>query len=257
MEYVIIELSPDQAIDEKTLADNFKLCREKGAKPVCVVLPVSATVKKNYNANDLKLFRDMINKVVKKYKAEFIDLFDDKPADAAATSALLSARLYFANVVSLENILNMPAEFFKILSKYFPKDCKKLIQHVFCKLACDDFNRLSKTLPREILLDLMANVFANMTYNHLANLSDMLSKDDYNDLAARVFKISAEKIRRKNKIKVGFYFAYSSFYFGDDLYNLFANDERFEPTLFINTKSGNAAINSERFQDAERFKKMA
>ncbi len=251
----LIGLAPVQKIEEKVLEDYIKLCVDNGAKPVCVVLPVSATVKKNYNANDLKLFRETINKVVKKYKAEFIDLFDDKPADAAATAALLSARLYFANVVSLKDILNMPAEFFKVLSKYFPKDCKKLIQHVFCKLACDDFNRLSKTLPREILLDLMANVFANMTYNHLANLSDMLSKDDYNDLAARVFKISAEKIRRKDKIKVGFYFAYSSFYFGDDLYNLFANDERFEPTLFINTKSGNAAINSERFQDAERFKK--
>ena len=101
----------------------------------------------------------------------------------------------------------------------------------------------------------MARVFSDMTYNHLANLSDMLPKDDYNDVAARVFEISAEKIRRKNKIKVGFYFAYSSFYFGDDLYNLFANDERFAPTLFLHTKSGNAAINSERFQDAERFRK--
>ena len=31
----------------------------------------------------------------------------------------------------------------------------------------------------------------------------MLTKDDYNNLAARIFKLSLEKIRRKEKIKVG------------------------------------------------------
>ena len=251
MGFVIIELSPDQAIKEKELADNFKLCRDRGAKPVVVGLPAAKTCK----ADAVKLFRDKINKLTKEHKAAFIDLLDEKFPSVEAIDVLITARLYFIKVVSLASVVEKGSDFFNVLSKDFPKDYKKLIQHVFCKLACDDFKRLSKTLPRENCLDLMARVFSEMTYNHLANLSDMLSKDDYNDVAARVFEISVDKIRRKDKIRVGFYFAFSSFYFGDDLYNLFANDERFAPTLFLHTKSGNAAINSERFQDAERFRK--
>ena len=251
MGFVIIKLSPDQAIKEKDLADNFKLCRDRGAKPVVVGLPAEKTCK----ADAVKLFRDKINKLTKEHKAAFIDLLDEKFPSVEAIDVLITARLYHAKIISLKSVMEKGSDFFNVLSKDFPKDYKKLIQHIFCKLACDDFKRLSKTLPRENLIDLTAGVFAEMNYNHLANLSDMLQKDDYNAVAARVFEISAEKIRRKDKIKVGFYFAFSSFYFGDDLYNLFANDERFEPTLFLHTKSGNAAINSERFQDAERFRK--
>ena len=251
MGFVIMKLSPDQAIEEKNLADDFKLCRDKKAKPVVVALPAEKICK----ADAVKLFRDKINKLTKEHKAAFIDLLDEKFSSAEAIDVLITARLYFIKLVSLASVVEKGSDFFKVLSKDFPKDYKKLIQHIFCKLACDDFKRLSKILPRETCLDLMARVFSEMTYNHLANLSDMLNKDDYNAVAARVFELSAEKICCKNKIKVGFYFAYSSFYFGDDLYNLFANDERFEPTLFLHTKSGNAAINSERFQDAERFRK--
>ena len=202
-----MKLSPDQAIDEKTLADNFKLCRDRGAKPVVVALPAEKTCK----ADTVKLFRDKINKLTKEHKAAFIDLLDEKFSSAEAIDVLITARLYFINLVSLKSVVEKSSDFFKVLAKDFPKDYKKLTQHIFCKLACDDFKRLSKTLPRETLIDLMADVFAEMTYNHLANLSDMLNKDDYNDLAARVFELSAEKIRRKDKIKVGFYFAFSSF----------------------------------------------
>ena len=246
----IIELSPDEATDEKALADDFKFFRDRDAKPVVVALPAE----KICSADDVKLFRDKISRLTKEHKAAFIDLLDEKFSSVEAIDVLITARLYLAKIISLASVLEKGSDFFKVLSKDFPKDYKKLTQHIFCKMACDDFKHLSKTLPRENLIDLTAGVFAEMNYNHLANLSDMLQKDDYNAVAARVFEISAEKIRRKDKIKVGFYFAFSSFYFGDDLYNLFAGDERFEPTLFIDTKSGNAAINNERFQDAERFR---
>ena len=253
-------------IEEKVLDNYFKLCVDNGAKPVCVVLPVNAAVKKTYNANVLKAFRDSINKVVKKYKASFVDLLDVKLANklfqnksrlnsegAAAVTALLGSRLYLAKVISVGDILEMGNEYFNVLSGYFSGDYVTLIHHAFCRMACDDFARLSKILPNDECKDLMARVFSELTYNHLANLSNMLSKDDYNDLTARIFEISAEKIRHKDKIKVGFHFDYSSFYFGDDLYNLFAKDERFEPTLFVNTKSSNSTIDNERSQDAKRF----
>ena len=180
-------------------------------------------------------------------------LFKDKaylnPEGSLAVTALLGARLYFAKAVSAGNILNMDSEYFNVLAKYFSDDYKKLMHHTFCRMACDDFKRLSETLPKDECKNLMARAFSEMTYNHLANLSDMLSKDEYNDLAARVFKISAEKIRRKDKIKVGFYVLHSAAWFGDDLYNFFAQDERFEPTLFLKTKG----FVNERSQDAKRF----
>lgn len=254
-------------VEEKVLDDYLKLCVDSGAKPVCVVLPVNAAVKKTYNADVLKAFRDTINKVVKKYKATFIDLLDINLSDkcfqdkshlnsegSAAVGALLGSRLYFANIFPVENILDMDNAFFSVLSKYFSDDYKKLMHHTFCKMACDDFNRLSKTLPKDEVKNLMARVFSELTYNHLANLSNMLPKDEYNDLADRIFAISAEKIRRKDKIKVGFFAHNSSMWFGDDLYNLFAQDERFEPTLFLTTKSGNKVMSKEFSQDAERLK---
>ena len=271
----LIELSPYKndteppsacAVDEKILENRIKLCLDNGSKPVVVVLPVQAALKKNYNADVLKLFRDTINKVVKKYKAAFIDLLDVKLADkyfqdkahlnsegAAAVNALIVSRLYLSKVISLKNILEMGNEYFKVLSKYFPNDYKNLIHHTFCRAAVDDFNRLLKTTPKETCLDLMTNVFSEMTYDHLAKLSDMMTKDDYNDLAARVFEVSAEKIRRKDKIKVGFFFENPSKWCGDELYNLFAANERFEPTVFF-YPTGNELSRKEFNISLEKFK---
>ena len=141
--------------------------------------------------------------------------------------------MYFAKIISPESLLNMPAKFFDTLKRYYPNESKTLTQHVFCRMACDYYKQISKILPQDECQDLMARAFCEMTYNHLAILSDMLPKDEYNNLAARIFKISAEKIRRKNKIKVGFYFENPSKWCGDDLYNCFARDERFEPTVFF------------------------
>jgi hypothetical protein len=234
------------AIDEKILDGYIKLCVDNGAKPVVVVLPVHPSLKKNYSSDVLKIFRDTINKVVKKYKATFVDFlainFIDKRFQdnahlnsngSAMVSALLGVKLYLAKILSVENILNMNNEYFDVLSKYLSDDYKMLVHHIFCSMACDDFKRLSKILPKETCMDLMARVFSELTYDHLAKLSDMLSKDDYNDLAARIFKISAEKIRRKDKIKIGFFFENPSKWCGDELYNLFARDKRFEPTVFF------------------------
>ena len=254
-------------VEEKVLEEYLKLCLDNGARPVVVVLPVRASLKKNYNSDVLKTFRDSIKKVGNKYKFVFVDLLDAKLSDkcfesiarlnsegAAATGALLGSKLYFANVVSMENILSMNNKYFNVMDKYFPEDGKKLKAHIFCRMACNDFRQLTETLPKDCCLDLMAHVFSCMTYEHLAYLSDMLSKDDYNDLAEHVFEISAEKIRHKDKIKVGFCFNYSAGWSGDDLYNLFARDEHFESAIFFRSK-GNRITQKEEFgRDLERFK---
>lgn len=217
-------------LEKKIFEDYVKLCLDKGAKPVCIVLPVNSALKKTYNDNVLKIFRDTINEVVKKYKATFIDLLDVKLADScfqdrmhlsseggAAVGALLIERLYLGGIISPKEIYSLSDDFFDVLSKYFPNDYKKFSNHIFCKMACGHFKLLAKILPQEVCKNTMARAFSDMTYDHLANLSKMLSKDDYNDLAARIFEISAEKIRRKAKITVGFSFHYAAGWCGDEL----------------------------------------
>ena len=247
------------------LEDYIQLCLDNGAKPVVVVLPVHASIRRDYDSDVVLLFRNTINKVVEK-SAVFIDLLDVKintnlfngnwllsEEGSALVSAFLGAKLYFENLFSAETVCSMDNEYFNLLEKYFPDNCKKLIQHIFCRMACNDFNRLIKNLPKETCLELMANVFSTMTYNHLANLSDMLTKDDYNNIVARIFAISAEKIRRKNKIKIGFFFENPSKWCGDELYNFFANDKRFEPTVFYFPKD-DMLTRLEFTMSLERFK---
>ncbi|MBR0061884.1 MAG: CDP-glycerol glycerophosphotransferase family protein, partial [Selenomonadaceae bacterium] len=245
-----------------------------------VVLPVHSNVKKTYNADAVKAFRETINKVVKKHKAAFIDLLDFKLSDKllqdnahlkiegkAAVTALLGEQLYFKNIISPMEICSAGKDFFDSVSKYFSPernarhfwhDTKPLTHHIFCKMVCEDFNRLSVTLSRETCLDLTAHVFSELTYSYLGKLSRMLPKDDYNAVAARVFEISAEKIRRKDKIKVGFVLYDSSTWCGNDLYNFFARDERFEPTVFLSMRTDgyekNKVIQKEFLRQTEQFK---
>ena len=250
----------------RILEGYIKLCLEHNTKPICITLPVEPTFRKSYKTDIVAHFRQTINAFNKKYKSRLIDFtgiklvgeyFSDivhlNSTGAKAISALISAKLCLWRLISIKELLNLNIDYFNVLSKTFPDDNKVLTAHIFSELAYNDFKRLSETLPEDECKNLMARAFSDMTYDHLAQLSNLLSKDDYNDIAARIFEISAEKLRHKSKIKVGFYFAYSSMWFGDDLYNLFARNERFEPTLFVSTKSSNAVISEEFSQDAERF----
>ena len=262
-------------VDEKVLEDYFKLCLDNGTKPVVITMPVHSALKKNYDADVLKLFRNTINKVIKKtgWRAKFIDLLDIAISDKrfqdkshltsegkAIVTALLSERLFFGDIISPQEILNANKDFFNILSKYFShegfywSDDRPLFHYIFCKMACEDFNRLSKTMSKETCMDLMVQVFFELTYSYLASLAEMLSKDDYNELTNRIFKMTVENIRHKDKIKVGFYFEYSSHWCGDDLYNLLAQDEHFEPTIFVPTYIGNELSRHEFLNDLKKFK---
>ena len=262
-------------VDEKVLEDYFKLCLDNGTKPVVITMPVHSALKKNYDADVLKLFRNTINKVIKKtgWRAKFIDLLDIAISDKrfqdkshltsegkAIVTALLSERLFFGDIISPQEILNANKDFFNILSKYFShegfywSDDRPLFHYIFCKMACEDFNRLSKTMSKETCMDLMVQVFFELTYSYLASLAEMLSKDDYNELTNRIFKMTVENIRHKDKIKVGFYFEYSSHWCGDDLYNLLAQDEHFEPTIFVPTYISNELSRHEFLNDLKKFK---
>ena len=75
--------------------------------------------------------------------------------------------------------------------------------------------------------------FCSMPYSYFDLLSNLMDKDDYNEILSRTFEQSIKLIRRKDKIKIGFVTYDSSMWCGDDLYNFFAADGRFEPTIFL------------------------
>ncbi|MBR0261645.1 MAG: hypothetical protein IJQ85_07600 [Selenomonadaceae bacterium] len=97
--------------------------------------------------------------------------------------------------------------------------------------------------------------FCNMTYEYFYHMSNVAPKDEYNDLMERVFNISVKEIRRKDKIKLGFVTHLSSQWCGDDLYNLFANDERFDVTVFLcRPYSENELFQKDFIRGVEQFK---
>ena len=75
--------------------------------------------------------------------------------------------------------------------------------------------------------------FCDMNYECLASLSLIAPKDDYNAFLEKIFSVSAQMISRKKKIRVGFVLRTAAEWSGDDLYNLFAASEKFEPTVFL------------------------
>ncbi len=101
--------------------------------------------------------------------------------------------------------------------------------------------------------------FCDMTYEYFNNLSNILPKDDYNAFMEKLFAASAEMIRRKDKIKIGFVTIDSAQWCGDDLYNIFAQDERFETTLFDclrADKANNELVKKDFWHGVEQFKQQ-
>lgn len=91
--------------------------------------------------------------------------------------------------------------------------------------------------------------FGDMSYAYFNELSEVLSKENYNGLLSTVLERSAQKIRRKAKVKIGFVLYDSAFWCGDDLYNYFAQDERFEPTIFL-------CLRTDSYEDAPLIKEF-
>ena len=287
IKFVLIEIKPYQKLDDsaepkllsddeieefaQTFKDYCKLCVDNGATPVVITFPAEPTLKQKLKTPVLENVYSAVRKIGKKHKYVSVKLlglsrFDkflykessSQSNGRAIFTAFLVSKLYRDKVISLKKICDMPADYFNLLSKNLSDDYKEFMHYAFCKMACDDFKRLSKakTMRKSDLNGLMARAFSGMSYDHLTILSKMLSKDDYNDVAARVFEISAEKIRRKNKIKIGFVLYDSSMWCGDDLYNLFARDERFEVTVFLSQRlegKSNEVVHKDFLKSTELF----
>lgn len=99
--------------------------------------------------------------------------------------------------------------------------------------------------------------FCDMNYDWFYQLSWVVTKDEYNDFMARVFKASARMIRRKEKIKIAFALYDASIWCGDELYNLFARDERFEISILLclrADKPDDEAAKEDFLRGVEQFK---
>ena len=95
--------------------------------------------------------------------------------------------------------------------------------------------------------------FYNMSYDYFYHLSYMMTnKNFFHSLLERFYSRSVERIRRKDKIKIAFVTDHAACWCGDKLYNLFAQNPRFDTTVFL-TKGGESTVEDTR-HDFEQFK---
>lgn len=101
--------------------------------------------------------------------------------------------------------------------------------------------------------------FLSSSYAYFCELSKILIRDDYNELLNSVFAMSIRRLRQKSKLTVGFVLYDSSMWCGDDLYNFFAADERFEPTIFLclRTDFDDEPVRKNFWHGVEQFKSHA
>ena len=97
--------------------------------------------------------------------------------------------------------------------------------------------------------------FCDMNYDYFFRLARRSFKDDYNALMDSILNLSVRRIRRKDKIKIGFLMENSANWCGDRLYNYFLNDDRFEPTIFLAMREDdrNEEIEEEFRRGIEQF----
>ncbi len=252
------------------LNEYIALCRAHGAKPVGVIIPFPSATKNFVDEKILETFRQKLRTLEKDSDFFFADLSVANLLDnyfyspyhlnlkgAVATSVLLSTRLFGKEIVSSQEICNMSSEYFDVLSKMFPKNYNTVMAQIFTDIPYDNFKQLSDKIPKESFCDLLEQFFFDMPYDEFKKLSKTLPKDEYNDFMAQTFAASERRLSRAKKIKVGFVIFNSSMWCGDELYNLFARDERFEPTVFLcrsNEDFRNMLVQDEFTQSVERFK---
>ncbi|MBR6013393.1 MAG: CDP-glycerol glycerophosphotransferase family protein [Selenomonadaceae bacterium] len=200
----------------QVLKQYIKLCTVNNAKPVGVVFPPSPAVRKTYDQNILKTFRETLQKLEKESDFICVDMFD----------------------------LNL---------NY---DCFGDIKHMNIKGTSFANAVLSMKLQKKDCIPLES--FCDMSYEYLNKLAWVVDKDEYNNFAEKIFSVSAQKIRRKDKIKLGFVVRGAAEWCGDELYNLFARDKRFEVTIFNFlhiSKAKDRLFREDYWNGIEQFKK--
>ena len=212
------------------LEDYIKLCLENGARPVAVVWPFAPVMRENYDQNLLVNFRNTLRLFEKAYDFKFVDLFDlPLGYDCFYNMAHLNIRGAYLS----SSVLNI-----KLRSSNTPPSQSANVS-----------SNVDSILPIEDL--------CKLSYDKFFLFSQFSNKDEYNNLLDRVFKISVQKLRKKDKIKVGFVLYDSSMWCGDELYIQFENNERYEPTVFLclrTDQSDKETVVKDFWHGVEQFK---
>ena len=89
--------------------------------------------------------------------------------------------------------------------------------------------------------------FFDMSYDYFHHLAFTAPKKEYNAFLRNIFAEILKSIRSKEKIRIGFVACGSDKWCGDELYNLFAENNRFDTSIFICLESDNAALRGDEF----------
>ncbi|MBR4152853.1 MAG: CDP-glycerol glycerophosphotransferase family protein [Selenomonadaceae bacterium] len=131
----------------------------------------------------------------------------------------------------------------RYFESYYDFDCFDMFELVlnynnFCDITHLNFNGMTSANALIAFNLYLKNFipfenFYGLSYEYFRRLAWITPKDEYNDFMDKVLKISVEKIRRKDKVKVAFVGIEAAQWCGEDLYNFFAQDERFETSVFL------------------------
>ena len=94
--------------------------------------------------------------------------------------------------------------------------------------------------------------FRRMSYEYFHELSRCLPPKIFHAQMNKVFRATVDELKRKARIKIAFVTDHAATWCGDELYNLFANNKRFEPTIFL-CRSGESTLDDAR-HDVKQFK---
>ncbi|MBR1807361.1 MAG: hypothetical protein IJ774_13365, partial [Selenomonadaceae bacterium] len=75
--------------------------------------------------------------------------------------------------------------------------------------------------------------FRCMSYEYFFELSRCLPPKIFHAQMDKIFRTTVAELKRKDRIKVAFVTDHAATWCGDKLYNMFANNPRFEPTIFL------------------------
>ena len=239
----------------QTLKDYIEFCLANGAKPVGVVFPLTKAMKKIYTEEFLK---ESIRPLEEIFRFKKVDLsefnFSQETSDIPAEFDY--SRQLNLSEMKLEDICPPAPEtgegngnfldYFRMiihkLEESYDFSCVDMLDieagyDSFCDMT--HLNRKGMLSANSLLSLKLCNFnlipvesFCEMTYEYFNHLSRIAPKEEYHSLIERVFDVSARKIRRKDKVKIGFVVRGAAEWCGDELYNLFAQNARFEMTVF-------------------------
>ena len=95
--------------------------------------------------------------------------------------------------------------------------------------------------------------FYNMSCDYFYILSYIMDKNFFHNLLNQMYSRSLDRIRRKDKIKVAFVTDHAASWCGDKLYNLFAQNPRFETAVFFCQNKAESTL-EDAFHDLEQLK---